>query len=402
MYTWNDDGRWPLVGRNDELDAFAGLLGGVRRQGFVISGPMGAGKSRLAAECLTRAGAAGFRTARVNCSEAARTVPLGAVVHLLPPDVDLADPVAAFRRAAEAFAVRPGVPGWLLLIDDLHLLDGASAVLLRQLVDTGSVRFVATVRADAPHGAAVDALCRTDAVLRVDLGPLSRDDVAAVLRQVLGGAVGQRTVREFRTASAGNALYLHELVVSALRRDAFRSDGLVWEATGEALSGTTRLHEMVRPLLASAGRDLVELVAVCEPVPLAEAERVATPAELADMEAAGLLRVDRDGSRTTLSFAHPMYAEVARAAVPVLRRRAILLEQAERTEAYGLRTAAFRLAATGTADPELLRRAATVARHAHDYRHTVTLLRAIPEDTRTAADVLLLADALVQLGLKKR
>jgi len=261
-------------------------------------------------------------------------------VHLLPPDVDLADPVAAFRRAAEAFAAPPG---WLLLIDDLHLLDGASAVLLRQLVDTGSVRFVATVRAAAPHSAAVDALCRTDAVLRVDLEPLSRDDVAAVLRQVLGGAVGQRTVREFGTASAGNALYLHELVMSAVRRDAFQWDGLVWEATSDAVTGTARLREMVRPLLASAGRALVELVALCEPVPLAEAERVATPAELADLEAAGLLRVDRDGSRTTLRFAHPLYGEVARADLPVLRRRAILLEQAERVEEYGLRIVSFRL-----------------------------------------------------------
>ncbi|AEV85876.1 HTH-type transcriptional regulator malT [Actinoplanes sp. SE50] len=396
MYTWNDDGRWPLVGREDELHAFAGLLSGARRQGFVISGPMGVGKSRLAVECLTRAGAAGFRTARVNCSEAAGTVPLGAVVHLLPPDLDLADPVAAFRRAAEVFAVGRDEPGWLLLIDDLHLLDRASAVLLRQLVDAGSIRFVATVRAGAPQTAAADALCRTDAVLRVDLGPLRRDDVADLLRRVLGGPVAQQTVREFGTASAGNALYLHELVVDALRRAAFRWDGLVWEA--DAPAGTTRLREMVRPLLAAAGRDLIELVALCEPVPLAEAERVATPGELAGMEAAGLLRADRDGPHTTVSFAHPMYGEVARADVPLLRRRTVLLEQAERVEGYGLRTVSFRLAATGTADPELLRRAATVARHAHDYPHTITLLRAIPQGVRTVADVLLLADALLHLG----
>ncbi|GIM93511.1 LuxR C-terminal-related transcriptional regulator [Paractinoplanes toevensis] len=404
MYRWNDDREWPLVGRDDELEACAGLLSGVR-PGLVFRGPLGAGKSRLAAECLSRAAAAGFRTTRVTCSEAAQTVPFGAIAHLLPPDVGLADPVTAFHRVADTFAVRAGEPGRVLMIDDLHLMDGASAVLLRQLADTGVARYVATLRGGAPACAATSALCGSDAVRHVDLQPLTRDDVAELLHRVLGGPAGQRTVHEFFTASGGNALFLHELVVNALRRQMFRSDGRMWEVSEYELCGTARLRDIVRRLLASANRPLVEMVALCAPVSLADAEHVAPLPELIDVEAAGLLRVDRDGRRTMLSFAHPLYAETARADIPVLRHRAVLLEAVAQIESYGgrrredaLRIASYRLAATGTADPALLRRAATIARQAHDYPHAIRLLRAVPEAGRTLTDTLLVADSLVQMG----
>ncbi|WP_393074539.1 ATP-binding protein [Streptomyces sp. LN704] len=54
-------GRWPLVGRGTELDAFAVALANPECRGFVVGGPAGVGKSRLAEECLDRAAAAGFR-----------------------------------------------------------------------------------------------------------------------------------------------------------------------------------------------------------------------------------------------------------------------------------------------------------------------------------------------------
>ncbi|MFE2139846.1 ATP-binding protein [Streptomyces sp. NPDC059466] len=87
-------GRWPLVGRGPELDAFAVALADPECRGFVVGGPAGVGKSRLAEECLERAAAAGFRVGRATASAAAGVVPLGAIAHLLPAGVDLSDPVA--------------------------------------------------------------------------------------------------------------------------------------------------------------------------------------------------------------------------------------------------------------------------------------------------------------------
>ncbi|MEU9787288.1 hypothetical protein AB0H92_41135, partial [Streptomyces phaeochromogenes] len=59
-------GRWPLVGREGELDSFGAALADRECRGFVVGGSAGVGKSRLAEECLGRASAAGFRVGRAT------------------------------------------------------------------------------------------------------------------------------------------------------------------------------------------------------------------------------------------------------------------------------------------------------------------------------------------------
>ncbi|MFI6340834.1 LuxR C-terminal-related transcriptional regulator [Streptomyces sp. NPDC050535] len=401
-------GRWPLVGRGPELEAFASALADRECRGFVVGGPAGVGKTRLAEECLERAAAAGLRVGRATASAAAGAVPLGAIAHLLPSGVDLSDPVAGFAAVARALATGPGPRRWVLSVDDMHLLDPASAVLLRQLMDTGVLVLVGTVRSGEPYGKAVAALWGGDAVRRVDLGVLSPGQVEELLQAVLGGPLARRGLLELSAASGGNVLYLRELVLGALSGGELAEDGEIWHLREGRLPGTARLAEVIGSRLASAdaaGRPVLELLALCEPLPLADAEVLAPPHVLAALEQAGLIRVVQERRRTAVSLAHPLYGEVLRAALPVLRRRVLLVEQAARVEARGarrrgdlLRIAGWRLTATGTADPALLVQAAALARHVHDYPRIVAFLEALPGTHRTFATALMLGNAFFEMG----
>ncbi|MEU1184244.1 helix-turn-helix transcriptional regulator [Streptomyces sp. NPDC005820] len=396
------------MGRERELEEFASASQDRKCRGFLVCGAAGVGKSRLAEECLERAAADGARVGRATATAAAGAVPLGAIAHLLPAGVDLCDPVAGFAAVAAQLAVGRGEPRRVLLVDDLHLLDPASAVLLRQLMDAGAVRLIGTVRTGEPYGEAVAALTGGDAVRRVDLAVLDPGRIGELLAAALGRPVARHTVHELSAASGGNVLYLRELVLGALAGGDLTEDGEIWQLREGRLPGTARLAEVIGARLAGAdpaGRAVLELLALCEPLPLADAEAVAAPHAVAALERAGLIRVAQERRRTSVSLAHPLYGEVLRAGLPVLRRRALLLEQAARTEARGarrrgdpLRIATWRLAATGTADPALLTRAAVLARHAHDYARAVALLQAMPEDRHTTATRSMLGDAFFEMG----
>ncbi|MFC9842402.1 LuxR C-terminal-related transcriptional regulator [Streptomyces sp. NPDC060223] len=395
------------MGRGAELEAFAGALADRRCRGFMIDGPAGVGKSRLADEFLVRAVGAGFEVARATASAAAGAVPLGAVAHLLPAGLDMSDPAAGFAAVSDALA-GPRRRRWVLLIDDLHLLDAASAMLLQQLMATGSILVIGTVRTGEPLTPAVEALRAGDTVRRAELIELDQEQVEALLQAALGGPVGRRTLHQLWTASGGNVLYLRELVHGAMTSGDLVSDGEIWVLREGRLPGTPRLTELIGARLAlacPAGRAVLELLALCEPLPLGDAESLAPPDTLVGLEHAGLINIAQDLRRATVTLAHPLYGEVLRAGLPALRRHALLVQQAARVESHGARRrddplhiAIWRLAATGTADPALLTQAAVLARHAHDYPRTVALLQALPEDDRTAAVRLMIGEALAQWG----
>lgn len=399
--------RWPLTGREAELATFTRAWAARACRGWVICGPIGVGKTRLAEECLARAAHEGWRPARVTASAAVGTVPLGAIAHLVPVGVDLSNPARGYAQVAAALAGGQARRRWAVWVDDLHLLDAASAMLLRQLLDTGVIQLIGTVRTGEPLGDAVHALTHDDAVHRIDLSPFDQGEVEHLLEAALGGPVGRRTIHALYRASGGNALYLHELVLGALGTNNLTSDGQLWELAEGALSATPRLTELISARLAAAGqvgRQALELLALCGPLPLAHVQAAASPRALADLEEAGLIHTRQDRRRTTVALASPLYEEVLRAGAPVLRRRMLLLEQAGRVQAHGARRrddalhlATWHLAATGTADPALLTQAAALARHAHDYRQVTALLQALPAQHHTAATRLLLGEAHMSL-----
>lgn len=137
--------QWPLVGRDDVLAHVRGLLRRPALTGLVLVGPAGVGKTRLATECLALGEEVRMVAAKVVASRAAAAIPLGALAPLLPPEVAAAGP-GMVPRAQEALAGLGGDRRLLLMVDDAHNLDEASALVVRHLAASASSFVVATVR----------------------------------------------------------------------------------------------------------------------------------------------------------------------------------------------------------------------------------------------------------------
>nr|WP_256105441.1 LuxR family transcriptional regulator [Streptomyces sp. ODS05-4] len=359
---------------------------------------------------MTLAAQKGLTAKRATASSAAGLVPLGAIAHLLPPGVDLSDPARGFAAVASALDSRRN--RWVVFVDDLHLLDAASALLLRQLMTARVVWLIGTMRTGEPVSEAVRSLINEERVQHHVLGELDLPQTEQVLHTALGAPVSRRTVAALFDASRGNMLYLRELVLGALTADSLRQEGSVWELAEGRPLGSARLSELIDSRLATVlprARALLESLALCGVLPLADAHAIASSETVCDLERSGVIAVHVDGLRRHVEFTHPLYGEVLRNSLPALLRRARLKEQVARIKATGARRhddplhiATWSLAATGTADPDLLMRAALLARHAHDYHHAVSLLEALPVEHRTIGSQLLLGDCRFELGSPQR
>ena len=208
--------RRPLVGRSVELAAAETALGEADRAGVVIVGEAGVGKSRLAQECEAVAEASGFAVLVVQATRAASSIPLAALAPVLTADLGaLGEGVDAVRSAAAAITARARHGPLLMIVDDAHLLDHISATVVLQVAGRAGVRVVATVRSGAAVPDPITALWKDGQALRLDLAPLERDGVERIAEDVLGGRLHPALVQDLWRLSAGNALFVRELVQAA-------------------------------------------------------------------------------------------------------------------------------------------------------------------------------------------
>ncbi|MEV6318341.1 LuxR C-terminal-related transcriptional regulator [Streptomyces sp. NPDC051776] len=396
--------RWPFTGRDEELQAFSRVLSDGDYQAFVIHGAAGVGKSRLAEECLSLARVRGHRCGRA-VTNAAAGVPLGALAHLLPEAFDASDPAPAFRSARDALERGAGREGkrHVLLVDDLNLLDETSATLIGQLLAAQSVFLVATVRSGDRLDQSASGLQSGDAALRVDLLDLSREKTEQLLTAVLQAPVEPRSVSLLFDGSQGNMLFLRELILGALQSGTLLHDGEMWQLTGP-LAGTHLLGDLLRKRkenVSRAAHEVLELLALCQPVGVGEVPEAAVD----ELAAAGLVDMTLQERRQQLTLTHPMYGEIVQSGISGWRRRNLLLEQAQRTRAHGarrredvLRIASWELTATGQAEPQFLLRGAKLARYAHDFPQVRELASAACWVDEGCWPRLLLGEALYELG----
>ena len=404
--------RWPIIGRQPELEVFERALGSGELAGLVIYGRAGAGKTRLADECRQRAAAAGYPTERVAGSRTTALVPLGAVAALLAdglgrpgPDGQV-DTVALFEQTRRALHERHHGRRLVTVADDVSLLDAISLALVGYLAAQGMIFLIATVRTGEPVPDLVTSLWRDGRLERVDLEDLSRAHLDTLLHLALGGPMEAGAGREFWEVTRGNPLYVRELVLGGFESGALVERSGVWHLEGR-LPSTTRLLDLVGQRigqLSAEARSVVELLALCQPLELGYLEATAPSGVLESLERAGLVTIAIADQEVHL--AHPLHGKVVRAAVPRSRARSILLAQADRLQAAApvpgpaaLRIAIWRLDAGGRPDPAVLIRGAHLARYAHDFRVARRLIEAVPGEQLDAAGALLLGEALYELGV---
>jgi DNA-binding NarL/FixJ family response regulator len=336
-------------------------------------------------------------------------IPLGALAHLLPPGIgdERADLVKVMAEVRPVLLEQGQHGRMVLFVDDMHLLDDTSAAFIGQLLDADLLFLVGTVRDGEALSSGLDAVWQRARVRRIDLTDLHRNGVDTLLHLVLGGPVERTTINDFWEASRGNPLYVRELVLGALDGGHLFVQHGVWRLGGPLIT-TPRLREVVAARLRSLSSSVLEAldhVAVWEPVGLAMLEAAVGHDQLEALDRAGLLTVRVDGRRQLVTLSHPQYREILRDRMPVLTRRRLQLDLADRIEAHGarrrddpIRVGLARLEATGTADVNLLIRAARVARADHDFVRVERLAAAAHSAGPTTESGVLLGEALHELG----
>ena len=287
------EGEWPLVGRDGQLGQVRTLLTGKENRSVVLAGPAGVGKTRLAREALRHAERSGLATARVTATLATATVPFGALAPLLPVSqagegVGVDDRAELLRRSAASLAERALNGRFVLLLDDAHLLDSASATVVHQLADMSAASVLATIRTGEPVPDPILALWKDGLAERLDVPGLTVQAVHELLSAVLDGPVDSAAAVEFSVRCQGNVLFLRELVRSALRDETLRDDGGIWRLAG-GFAPSDRLIELVEARLGGLGteeRSVLELVSFGEPVGAAELASLGDPRLAEDLERA--------------------------------------------------------------------------------------------------------------------
>jgi DNA-binding NarL/FixJ family response regulator len=374
--------------------------------GVVLAGPAGVGKTRLAVECGRLAEERGLRSSRVLATRPASTIPLGALAPLLPAlagRLELRADLLAW--AADAIAARD--ERVLLIADDAHLLDDASAVVVHQLAQSGRAFVVATLRSGETVPEPVHALWKDGLARRLEVGPLDDGEVDRLLDAVLDGAVDGACRRDLREASGGNPLVLHELVVGAIEAGVLTSSEGVWRLS-RSLAATPRLVELVNARLVEldpAEHDALELLAVGEPLGLGFMAGLAGVEVVERLERHQLLEVTGRGAGAEVRLGHPLYGEALRERMTALRVMAANRRLADASETLAdldpadvLRVAVWRLDGGGHVDHDLMLAAARRAYFAHDDELALRLARQAWSSGGGIRAGLLLAQVLGALG----
>lgn len=329
-------------------------------------------------------------------------MPFGAFATLLGSVT--AEPTQVIRDAVEEFRAADGGAGVIVGVDDAHLLDATSAMLVHQLVLRNIATVVITVRNGVPAPDALTAIWKDEQLDRLELQPLSENETGQLLEAVLGGPVDSTSARRIWALTRGNALFLRQLVDGEVRSGRLHDQNGLWRWTGNPVI-SLELTEMVEAqmgLLRRPMRDVVDFLALCEPLDVEVIIALTDPAAVEDCEAYGLVSVERDRRRWQIRLSHPLYGEVRRSRVGPIRARRLRgqIAQAMARPSVGggavdtMRYAVLHLDSDLETDPQLLIAAARSASNMVDLPLAERLAREVVSAGGEFEPQLILAHAL--------
>jgi DNA-binding NarL/FixJ family response regulator len=318
---------WPLIGRAEELGSIdAAMRRRTGPRGIVLAGSAGVGKSRLAREVMRGAKRRGGSAIWATATATARDIPLGAFAGHLGGLGE--EPARVLHNAADALLAGAGEAGLVVGVDDAHLLDHHSALLVHQLTTQDRASIVLTVRSGEPAPDAVTALWKEGTLDRLELQPLSTPETHDLLGAVLGGPPDSALTAAMWRLTRGNVLFLRHVLEAERAAGRIREVRGVWRwpERHEISPALAELVDAQMGLLTRPVRDVVDALALGEPLGMQLLCRLAKPAAVEEAEARGLILVERDGNRHNARLAHPLYGEVRRARIGTVRSRRLRSE----------------------------------------------------------------------------
>jgi DNA-binding CsgD family transcriptional regulator len=361
---------WPLTGRDEELRTVAAALR-PGAAGIVVAGPAGVGKTRLARAALDTPGARPPTVVWAHGSRAARPLPLGAFAGLL--ELPAGDAAGTIGRALDGLARQQPL---VLAVDDAHLLDEHSAIVVHRVVVRRLAPVVVTLRTGEPAPDTVTSLWKDDLLPRLDLDPLDVTESTTLVARVLGGPVDSASAHRLWTLTQGSPLFLRHLLTGEAASGRFTAVSGIWRWTSEPAISPELADLLEREIgsLLSEVQDVVDLVALAEPVAVPTLSALTSHEAVEAAEGRGLVRTDGQVAR----LAHPLYGEVRRAAMGTVRARRLrgLVAQTLDVEPDPIPRAVLNLDSDLPPDPALFLRAAEAATALFDLPLAERLARA--------------------------
>ena len=306
-----------LTGRAEELRSATETLRGGMHVAVLLVGDHGSGKSTLM-EAIAAELRNDVTPVRLHGSQALSHVPYGVLApYIVDLPVEEATSQLAVLRTFWSYLEgqrRTSSKPLLLVVDDAHDLDEATAAVLVELAAAGWTKLLVSAAARPGLPEPLLELWFEGIAERHDLRPLTREQTTEILAQQLGPQVLPSVAGVLWTASAGNPLLLACLVDDAKADGTLLQRNGVWLLTRQLNSHGDRLTDVVRRQLlrrSANERTALNLVALSEPVPRALIEAMVDGAAVAELIEQELLRVS-DGPEPELRLWHAVYGDTLR------------------------------------------------------------------------------------------
>jgi len=174
---------WPLTGRLEEKRTIEAALSAPDLSGVLVCGAAGVGKSRIAREAVSAASSRGCESRWAVGTTSARKVPLGAFAPWATSTGG--DRLQLVRDVIESVTAAPPGRTVILGVDDVQLLDELSTFVLHQIVQRDAAKVVLTLRDGEQIPAEVHEIWKGGQFDRLDVQPLSVDEIAELLSAAL-------------------------------------------------------------------------------------------------------------------------------------------------------------------------------------------------------------------------
>jgi DNA-binding CsgD family transcriptional regulator len=280
--------------------------------GILVCGAAGVGKSRIARDALTAAALKGCETRWSVGTTSAREIPLGAFTAWAPSGVT--DTLQLLRGMFESLTAASSDADVVLGVDDVHLLDDLSTFVLHQIVQRGAAKVILTVRDKEPVPAAVSEIWKVGLFDRLDLEQLSLDETTNLLSATLDGPLDPDAAHRLWKLTRGNVLYLRNIVEQEVADGRIVCDHGFWRWIGDPIMppGLVELVESRVGALPAPVSDVIDVLAVGEPIELAALTRITDAAAVEEAESRGLITLEPAGCGIEVRVAHPLYGQVRR------------------------------------------------------------------------------------------